>query len=101
MENTNEIMTTNEEIEVIETTEVEPIELHVCSESGVGKGIAIGGALALVAGLGYKFIAKPVVANIKNMIEQRKAKKEETKKIEVIDYDENGEVVSANVEESK
>lgn len=87
MENTNEIMTANEEIEVIEATDVEEFEAYECSGSGVGKGIAIGGALALVAGLGYKFLAKPIAAKIKAKKEQRKAEKEAAKEVEVIDVE--------------
>ena len=97
MENTNEIMTVNEEIEVVEATDVEELEAYECSGSGVGKGIAIGGALALVAGLGYKFIAKPIAAKIKAKKEQRKAEKEAATEAETVDV-ETVEVETVDVE---
>lgn len=101
MENTNEIMTTNEEIEVIEATETEELDAVDCYHIGLGKGFVIGGAAALVAGLGYKFVGKPIKAKVKSMWEQHKAKKEAAKTVEVIDCDENVVAESVDVEESK
>ncbi len=77
--NNNEIMNN----EVMETTE------EVIENTGMSKGvkIAVGVGLSVVAGLVvYKYVAKPVIANIKAQIKQKKiAAKEQT--IIVDEYD--------------
>ncbi len=77
--NNNEIMNN----EVMETTE------EVIENTGMSKGvkIAVGVGLSVVVGLVvYKYVAKPVIANIKAQLRQKKmAAKEQT--IVVDEYD--------------
>ena len=54
-----EILTNDEVMEVAE--EIIPVG----SEKNFGIGMAVGGGLALVGGLAYKYIAKPLAAMIK------------------------------------
>lgn len=77
---TNEIMT-NEE--VTEVTDVSVESMPETSENGVGVGIAIGAAFALVGTAAYKYIAKPLVAKIRAKKEQKQAEEAETNEIEI------------------
>ncbi len=80
MENTN-IMNN----EVIEATE------EVIENTGVRKGIKIAAGVGLSVVVGvvvYKYVAKPVIANIKTQIAQKKMAAEETQtytEVEVVD----------------
>ncbi len=74
--NNNEIMNN----EIIETTE------EVIGSTGMSKGIKIvaGVGLSVVVGVVvYKYVAKPVIANIKTQIKQKKMTAEE--KVIVVD----------------
>lgn len=59
--------------EVIEATE------EVIENTGISKGIKVAGiGLSVVVGvIVYKYVAKPVIANIKTQIEQKKMAAEE------------------------
>lgn len=60
--------------EVIEATE------EVIENTGMSKGIKVAGGIGLSVVVGvivYKYVAKPVIANIKTQIEQKKMAAEE------------------------
>lgn len=68
--NNNEIMNN----EVIEATE------EVIENTGMSKGIKVAAGIGLSVVVGvivYKYVAKPVIANIKTQIEQKKMAAEE------------------------
>lgn len=66
--NNNEIMNN----EVVEATE------EVIENAGLSKGVKIAAGIGLVVGVVvYKYVAKPVIANIKAQIEQKKMAAEE------------------------
>lgn len=68
--NNNEIMNN----EVVEATE------EVIENAGLGKGVKIAAGIGLSVVVGvvvYKYVAKPVIANIKAQIEQKKMAAEE------------------------
>lgn len=66
--NNNEIMNNK----VVEATE------EVIENAGLSKGVKIAAGIGLVVGVVvYKYVAKPVIANIKAQIEQKKMAAEE------------------------
>lgn len=76
--NNNEIMNN----EVIETAE------EVIESTGMSKGIKIAAGVGLSVVVGvvvYKYVAKPVIANIKTQIKQKKIAAEDEEKVIVVD----------------